>query len=139
MSIAKLQRTEDWEQKLFAFTASMLPMPFEWGSNDCMMFAAGCVYACTGQDLAAEYRGTYDTEAGALRVIVAAGVKDLGDFVARLLPEIDPAEAQRGDVILAQGPEAPFIAVCQGATSVGPTAHGLIHVYTNQALRAFKV
>lgn len=134
-----LRRRKGWEQALFKFTASRLTTPYQWGATDCVLFGADCVEVMTGEDLAAEYRGTYDDALGAARIIARAGAGSLGEFVALYLPEIPVSRAQRGDIVIADGPEGDFVAVCQGATCVGPSARGLIHIKTLQAKQAFKV
>lgn len=134
-----LQRLEGWEQRLFEFTRASMSQPYEWGTNDCIIFAAGCVEAMTGVDLAAEHRGTYTDELGAARIIARAGADSLAGFVALYLPETPLSLVQRGDIVIAEGPEGDFAAVCQGVTCVGPSRRGLIHVKTLQAKQAFKV
>lgn len=134
-----LRRRKGWEQALFRYTASMLAVPYEWGQNDCILFAAGCVEAMTGVDLAAEYRGTYDGPEGAARIIARAGAGSLGEFLALYLPETPVSLVQRGDIVIADAPSGDFAAVCQGATCVGPSRRGLIHIKTLQAKQAFKV
>jgi hypothetical protein len=134
-----MERQRGWEQRLFKYTCSMLSVPFEYGKNDCILFAASCVEAVTGEDPASEHRGTYSTETGALRIILESGAQSLGEFVGLYLPEKPVALMQRGDVGIFDGPDGEFVAVCQGKESVGPTSRGLIHVKTIQAKQAFKV
>jgi hypothetical protein len=136
----ELTRVKFWEQRLFQYTASIIDKPFEWGTHDCVIFAASCVEAQTGQDLAAEHRGTYEGPTGAARIIREAGCESLGDFLALYLPEKPVPFLQRGDVALCEDAEGnQFTAICQGRTCVGPTPGGLIHVKTSQAIRAYKV
>lgn len=134
-----LVRKNQWEQKLFAYTSGVLQKPFEWGVHDCVLFAADCIEAMTGEDLAAEYRGTYSTSQGAAKIVHSAGVESLGDFLAMYLPETPVPFLQRGDIALCDGPEWQFVGVCQGRTCVGPSEKGLIHVNNSQVIRAFKV
>ena len=113
--------------------------PHEWGTHDCVTFGADCVLAITGQDPIAAERGTYENNIEAARVIAQAGAASLGDLAAMRLPEIHVSQARRGDAVLCEGPDGPFIAICQGHTAVGPAAHGLIHVQMSQAIRAYRV
>jgi hypothetical protein len=67
------------------------------------MLAADVVVALTGQDPAAEWRGTYDTEAGADALLrECGGLAALAAQVAAAagIAECPPAFAQRGDVAL---------------------------------------
>lgn len=135
-----MPRTEGWQQRLYAVTIAAMGKPHQWGSHDCVTFAADCVQAICGRDPMARYRGAYDTQQGAARVMLDAGAHDLGELAALHLPEIAVAEAQRGDVVLCGGgPEGDFLGVVQGATAVGPARTGLVHVPMAQAKRAFRV
>lgn len=134
-----LQRKSKWEQDLFDFMKSKINDPYEWGRNDCILFAADAVEVMTGHDFAAGRRGTYDGPIGAARIIREAGVEDVAEFVALHLPEISVASAGRGDVVICWGPDGDFAAICQGRSCVGPSARGLIHIDRAQVKRAFKV
>lgn len=46
---------------------------FEWGKTDCIMAVCNHVWACTGVDPAAPWRGTYNDEAGAQVIYKAHG------------------------------------------------------------------
>lgn len=55
------------------FWARSETSPFEWGSFDCLTWAASYVEAVTGCDPASRYRGTYSTAFGARRLVLGAG------------------------------------------------------------------
>lgn len=94
-----LQRLPDWPERLADFLQSRRLEPFAWGSNDCCCFVADAIAAMTGTDLATSWRGTYDSETGAARVLVPYG-SVYGLAVAKLGQPLDvPALAQRGDVV----------------------------------------
>ena len=113
--------------------------PYAWGQHDCALFAAGAVEAMTGIDFAAEFRGKYEDEDGARRLLTSLGCGDVGDLASRYLPEITPAEARRGDVVMIEGQLGPFLAVVDGRTAVGPSARGLTHTPVELATRAWGV
>ena len=46
---------------------------FAWGKTDCIMATCNHVWAVTGIDPAAPWRGTYDTEEGAQAIYAARG------------------------------------------------------------------
>ncbi|GLX85048.1 hypothetical protein tloyanaT_13000 [Thalassotalea loyana] len=50
-----------------------LHTPFKWGENDCCLIAADLVNALSGHDPAAPFRGSYDSEIGALKIIAKHG------------------------------------------------------------------
>lgn len=122
-----------------SITRAALRKPHAWGSHDCAMFAADCVRAITGLDLAEEFRGQYADEPGAMRVLASLGCADVGDLASRYLPEIDAPMAQRGDVVMIAGKFGPYLAIVDGWTAVGPAARGLTHSPATLALRAWKV
>lgn len=132
-------RLRGWEQALPAFTRAHMRTPHRWGAHDCALFAAGCVAAITSKDFAAEFRGKYDDEPSAMRLLDTLGCADVGDLASRYLPEIAPHEARRGDVVLIDGKLGPFLAIVDGRTAVGPAARGLTHSPVELARRAWRV
>lgn len=99
-----LVRYPDWPARLAPLIAERLNAPFRWGTNDCALFACDAVLAMTGTDLAADFRGRYDSSIGAARALRALGFRDLADvahaFAAKhgIPPLASPRFAQRGDV-----------------------------------------
>ena len=121
-----MRRLPGWEQRLMACVRRAMDRPFEWGEHDCALFAADCVEAITGEDLAEEFRGRYMDRKGSLKVLRACGEGDLQATVTRLLGEpSDPKTARRGDLVLVRTPTGPAIAVCVGLEAVAPGRHGL--------------
>ena len=135
-----MRRAEGWEQALVEMTASKLRAPWAWGVHDCVIFAADCIFAMTGEDLAEDFRGRYDNESEAWATLANIGHKDLGSLVSSRLPEIEPRDAGRGDVVLMPGEQGDFIAICDGRTAVGPKApRGINHNPMTAATRAWRV
>lgn len=99
-------RFEDWPQRLDAALAASRSRRFAYGTFDCMLFAADCVQAITGVDHAADFRG-YDSKVAAYRIIARYG--SLEAMITSLLGRdpIHPAQARRGDVVLANIELAP--------------------------------
>lgn len=120
-------------------TRAALRTPYAWGAHDCAIFAADCVRAMTGEDLAAEFRGRYADEAGARDVLSALGCEGVADLAGRFLPEIPTIEARRGDVVMIDGEHGPFLAIVDGRTAVGPALRGLSHTPVSLARRAWRV
>lgn len=135
-----MKREDGWEQRLVETTTAKLRKPWAWGEHDCVICAADCILAVTGEDLAEEFRGQYDNEREAWDLLARLGYPDLGALVSSRLPEIEPRDAGRGDVVLMSGEEGDFIAVCDGRTAIGPRApRGLTHSPMSLAKRAWKV
>lgn len=92
-------RFDNWPLLLSAYLTQRRAMPFEWGSNDCLTFAAKGVHAMTGVDFSADYPA-YSTEAEAIDLINQHGGVEaiitaaLGEGTDKVLT------AQRGDVAL---------------------------------------
>lgn len=123
------RRVVDWPERLGAFAAGRRSVPFAWGSNDCVMFAADAVQALIGVDFIADWRGRYASEAEAEALLAALGTeREALDFVmaAAGLPECPAAFLRRGDVALAQIGNKLTMTVIFGARLMGPGPDGTI-------------
>jgi hypothetical protein len=102
-------RIDHWEIALERYIVEHTNTPFDYGTFDCALFAAGSVLAITGIDIAADYRTRYSTEdearailaevTGAPDATVETSLDDAAtkfDFISAL-PSV--YFAQRGDVI----------------------------------------
>lgn len=109
--------------------------PFAYGTNDCLMVAAGAVEALTGVDHAAEYRGRYTSLAAGRRLIG----KTLLEFVGERFPSIHPAQAVDGDIaVIRQGHDWVF-GIVIGAHVYAQTEAGMGILPRSQAARAFRI
>jgi hypothetical protein len=77
--------------------------PFEYGVNDCCLFAAGAVLQITGKDPMVEFRGKYDSLKGSLKVIKEIGAGTLEATLDAKFPEVAIGHAQRGDLAFFDG------------------------------------
>ena len=91
-------RISTWEDALSNYIAVKRSEPFEYGVNDCCLFAAGAVEAITGQDPMAEFRGEYDSLKTSLKVIKDIGAGTLEATLDGKFPEVSIGYAQRGDL-----------------------------------------
>lgn len=121
-----MRRFEDWPRRLAAAIEAARTRPFTWGRHDCALWAADWVLACTGEDLAAGFRGRYATRAQAVALLGARGGLEAVVTSALGAPLATPRLARRGDVVSVTTDEGPALGVCDGprAWFVGP--HGLI-------------
>ena len=124
-------RVPQWEKRLAAIIDSGKRVPFRWGLRDCALFAADCVLTITRKDPAAQWRGKYSDEAGALRFIAAAGgleqLAEQGMIAAGIQFErIAPAFGQRGDVGLMIGQRGESLCIIEGETLVAQGPAGLV-------------
>ena len=103
----KLARVQHWATRAFHdFLLARANEPFAWGSHDCALFAADGIQALTGVDIAADFRGKYSDEAGAIAAIksIANGttVEEAAAYCAaqhNLAEWKSPLLAQRGDLV----------------------------------------
>lgn len=118
-------RLPNWPDLLAAFIEERRHVPFEWGRNDCVTFAADAVLCLTGHDVLASLRGTWATEQQALQL--AARMGGLPWAVRQLLgrPSNTPRRAARGAVVCARMLGLPIMGVHLGAFWCAPGAQGL--------------
>ena len=103
-----LDKHQHWHTRAFhTFLLDSAGQPFEWGVNDCCLYAANAILAYTGVDIASEFRGIYKSEFGALRAIkeVTGGstVADAAAYCAQkhgLVEHEYPLMAKRGDLVV---------------------------------------
>lgn len=85
---------------LATYITEHLGMPFEWGSNDCVLFAIGWLEIATGKDYLSAYK-PWSTEREALRKMRDAG--GLEALFDEQLQRVDPRMAVDGDIALING------------------------------------
>lgn len=132
-------RLPDWPERLADYLASMRGVVFEWGANDCAVFAAGAVLAITGHYVLPATWCDRDEAMNLLR-----DLRGLVPAVDAALPRLaTPALAQRGDVVLVEatdrGPRRRWLAVCDGAQAWAPGSNGLVAVPMAWAVHAWGV
>jgi hypothetical protein len=135
-----MNRVENWSEVLADFIANG-DRPFCWGEWDCGLFAANCVLAMTGIDIAAEFRGRYKTARGAYRVMRGDIESVMVNRVApkHNLAEIAPAMAKRGDLCVLDTPLGYALGVCVGTKVVCTGPDGLAYLPISSALRAWSI
>lgn len=133
-------RREDWPERLAAAIDAARELPFAWGEHDCLMFAANCVQAMTGEDPAVDFRKTYRTARGAAWTVARAGGMRVGAD-ARLGERVLVLRAQRGDVVLVElDNERQAYGICVGATVACPCeAGGVAFISMERARCAWRV
>jgi len=96
-----MKRYSDWTTRLTQFIQSRKHTSFEWGENDCCLFAADAVIAIAGHDYAEQFRQQYTNEMGALRALKRAGYTSIDEALTGLLGAPSPRlSVRRGDVVL---------------------------------------
>lgn len=134
-------RLEGWEARLTALIEERRAVPFEWGVNDCGLFAADAVQALTGEDPASHLRGysTADEAAGLLEH--NGGLLELMRHAALgRWHEVAGSQARRGDLMAFANADGSLrLAVCVGASACSPGAAGLVFVPCGQAVKAWRI
>lgn len=145
-----MARREDWPEELHNAIVTLRMKPFVWGWVDCALFACACLEAMTGIDHAVWFRGRYRTREEAEAAIAefcalhgkAPGLAGVAEAIAaeRGYPEIAPALAQRGDILLFDQAPLGQLGVCLGPrAAVAAEPQGIGHRRTRDALRAWRI
>lgn len=119
-----MKRFSDWSTRLREFEESRSPVPFQWGVNDCCLYACDAIQAITGIDPAESFRG-YTTEAEANEKIAVYGsLEKLTESICDEcgFSEVPVKFAKRGDVALCEWQGKQF--VCVLGTSSHPHGPG---------------
>ena len=127
MTAGRVQRLDDWPERLVAVVARYCGHPFVWGEADCATFFSDAVAAVTGTDPLARFR-PWRSETEACRRLIAARVPSIEAFVAANFSAISTANVRRGDLgFAAGGKPLTSPAVVTGAEAVAMTPTGLVY------------
>lgn len=119
-----MSRRDDWVEKLWGQVEDHFGSPFEWGVNDCCLFAARVVDAMTDGAFEVELQSQYSDEATALAYIASHG--SLEAAVTSHLGNPAEGRAQRGDVVMCANSGNPCVGVCVGGTVACVGQSGLV-------------
>ena len=128
-------KTDGWEKRLNEFLDSV--GPFEWGSNDCCMFAVKAVEVMTGKDHGKPYRG-YKTALGAHKRLEKHGGVE-GIATIELGEPKSVLFAKRGDVLSVLSGENLLLGICLGDKIAAVSENGLIFLPMECAQNAWSV
>ena len=120
-----MNKLHDWQLRFEAFISDRRAKPFTWGTNDCAVFAADCVQALTGVDVAQPSLRKHKTELQAARLLKRHGGV-VGIATAVFGQPVPATQAQVGDVVLAKSGHRDMLAICNGSTCVAPSPSGLV-------------
>ncbi|UDF29395.1 UNVERIFIED_ORG: hypothetical protein LHK14_18055 [Roseateles sp. XES5] len=140
MSMLTLKRRDDWRAHLLAYLAEVKATPLNYGGHDCGVgLVARAVEAMTGVDLAAQWRGRYDSARGALRMLRDDGYADLETLGRSMLPAFHPSLGQIGDIALVRDDGLGALGIVQGERIIVMTETGLGSVDLLAAKLIFRV
>ncbi|MCZ4501029.1 MAG: hypothetical protein JWQ74_3584 [Marmoricola sp.] len=132
-------RLPHWRQRLDAWVAKSVAMPFAWGAHDCGLNAGSAAEAQIGIDFADRFRGKYSTPEGGLKLLRKAGFANHADFTASVFPEIPVAFAQIGDIVAVEIDGAITLMIVAGHRLIGPMPTMAGSVALTRGFRAFAV
>lgn len=133
-----MNRLEDWPTRLAQFIEARRERPFSWGESDCCLFVCDGIEAMTGTDPAARWRGLYQSEKGARRVLRDnGGVTGLATLILGV--PVQPALAGRGDVVLIDTPGGQALALCVGPNIAAQGVSGIEFHHSGAGMAAWRV
>jgi hypothetical protein len=143
-----LTRFSDWQSRFDFFLKQHALRSFHYGTWDCCLFVCGAIHAMTGVDLAAPYRGRYESQVQAYEQILAqTGRKTLSGAVEQITSQFSMrkletvALAGRGDVILIKRGRDYSLGVVSlnGRQVIVVSSFGLVSIPLARGLRAWRV
>ena len=132
-------RVVDWPDRLQAHIEEWRHKKFEWGKADCALFCLYAEKAICGSSRFDDFIGQYHSAAGSAKALLKIGGGDLSARVGARLREIEPSEAQRGDVELIDTPLGDALSLVIGDKVAAMGKDGLIFLPLDAAKQAWKV
>lgn len=134
----RLKRKQGWELALAEFVERRRDDPFQFGERDCCLFVCDGIEAMTGTDPGGRWRGLYQSEKGARRLIRDnGGVVGLASLAFG--QPVPPLLAGRGDVVLVDTPGGDALALCIGDRLAAQGAIGIDYLPLSAAKAAWKI
>lgn len=127
-------RDQGWPEALAEYVDSRRDAPFAWGTNDCTSWAAGAIEAMTGERPPIP---AYANEFEAARLLREESLRSRVDELYG--PEIAPAFARRGDLVLILVDGRETLGVCVGDHIAGPGRDGVVMVHRSAAIAAWRI
>lgn len=95
-----MRRLPDWRVDFYQAIEAHRGFAFAWGHHDCAILTADCIKAVTGLDLAAPYRGRYDSQRSGQEALAGQGRADPAAILAEHFEEIAVGHAIVGDAAI---------------------------------------
>jgi hypothetical protein len=120
-------KVKNWQSLLADHLFAQMAKPFEWGINDCCLFACDCVHVMTGQDPGTAYRNKYTTELGARRTLKRVGGGSIETAFNQVFGPLKPRlNAGRGDLALINTDLGPAVGIVCGGSVWAVGLDGLV-------------
>jgi hypothetical protein len=131
------ERFFDWEERLAIHIDNCNENTYQLGVWDCALFAADCIKAMTGDDVASDFREKYSDDE-TMNTVIKESAKGLITLLSKIVGKpCSTYLARRGDIVM---DDAGVIGVCVGSMfySVSESG-GLISMSMQHAVRAWRV
>lgn len=135
-----MDRLPDWHSRIFALIADYQSLPFQWGQNDCAIWAGRVIEAVTGEDFYSAFVGKYSTKIGGFRVFKkATGHKSHIHYIQANFTAVQPSFAQVGDLGLVATDDGQAVALIAGEFLIAVGEHGLERLPLTDLISAFRI
>lgn len=128
-------RLSNWESHLSEYIQSKRNKPFEYGVNDCCLFAAGAVEVVTGENPIPEFIGAYDSLKTSIKALKTIGAGTLEKTMDAKFTEIQIGYAQTGDLAFHDG----SIGVIIDADALFVSDDGLVRISRDKWSKTWSV
>ena len=109
---------------------------FEWGKNDCVLWVCDYLKKIHGVDYAIDFRGKYNSQLGARRIMRAMGHDSAETLVDEYFPRKAIQYAKRGDLVLSPNKA---MGICLGSWSYFLGTGGVVKLTTLTCTHAWSV
>lgn len=122
------ERKYDWYSSLVDLIDRYYLTQFNYGTFDCALWGADAwrVQLKDGYDIAARFRGKYDSLKSGLMLVYTHGYSSYVNVFESELPEIPASMAQSGDLVVVEG--------IGGMKSIGVVVKNIIYAPTERSL-----
>jgi len=127
-----MARVKHWERKLDDYIEASRHKPFKWGSHDCALFVAGAFDVLTNSKVQKKYKGKYESEITARRMVKNGLLKEIDKYCPRL---INTYLAQRGDIVYYDK----ALGICLGSKCAFVYSEGLAFIDLGKCKKAWRV
>jgi hypothetical protein len=121
--------------QLSEYVLSKKNQRFEYGVNDCCLFAAGAVEVITGENSIPEFIGAYDSLKTSIKALKTLGSGTLEKTMDAKFTEIQIGYAQTGDLAFHDG----SIGVIIDADALFVSDDGLVRISRDKWTKAWSV
>ena len=132
-------RVWNWVERLHDAVALAAERPFDYGGENCALFAAQCVDAIQdGAHWEDALRASFSDAAGARDFMEREGGLEAATL-KRLGTPSNWAQAQRGDVCLMPTQDGPALGVCMGDVVAMLSSKGMSYIKIDKALCIWRI